>query len=235
MVGRYHVYGSVDYPLDERRSVLSRAQRRVHLEASVLHKVVLAECEIVRTRLAGDVNPVTLRPPYQLDALLCRYMADMIPTAGLLGELQIPFYLPVLAFRGYSPVTVHPRVGSVMYVSAVKKRIYLAVRGYYFPEALSLYHRAAHHILALHSPAVVRKSADVFGNAVHVGKLLALFAHSYRAVGQHPHHSVPPDYLKLSLEVLSAVRHGIQIRHCAHGGISAPRRCRRACFYRLFI
>ena len=97
VVGRYHVYRAVFYALYESLFIFAASQRRVHLESPVLLHVLVAEHEIVRRGLAGHIDSVRLRLPYQLDALLCRDVADVICAARLLGESQVAFNLPVLA------------------------------------------------------------------------------------------------------------------------------------------
>ena len=97
------------------------------------------------------------------------------------------------------------------------------MRGDDLSELLRFLHGLAHHVLILHAAAVVGKARHKGRHAFHVGKLEALLAHGDGPVGQHVHHGVATDDLKLPFQMSGRIRHGVQIGHGAHRGVSAVR------------
>ena len=108
-----------------------------------------------------------------------------------------------------------------MDVAAPQERIVLAVGHDQLAEALGLEHGAAHHITILNALSVVGESHHIGGHGVQVRQLPALLAFRDGPVGQNTDHGVLLNGVQLHLQRLHAVRHRIQIRHGAYGGIAA--------------
>ena len=60
-------------------------------------------------------------------------------------------------------------------------------------------------------------------------------AAAYAAVGHHLYAGVPADKLKLHFKMLPTVRHGVKIRHGAHGGVATRSGAEAAALYCLLI
>ena len=228
MVGRYHVYRAVFYALYESLFIFAASQRRVHLESPVLLHVLVAEHEIVRRGLAGHIDSARLRLPYQLNALLCRDVADVICAARLLRKAQVALDLLVFARARNAPVPVHSCVFAVVDISAEEQGVVLAVCGDYLAESFGGGHRLSHHFVILNAFSVVGECADLIRHALHIGELFAFFADGYRAVGQNFYRRAALYRVQLNLQMLRAVRHGVEVRHRADRRVSSVRRGGRA-------
>ncbi len=221
MVGGDHVDRAVGDAFQQRVPVGGVPQRRVHLEPPVLLQVGVGQKQVVGRGLAGHVHALGLRPADQRHALLRGYVAYVVGAAGLPGQPQVALDRPPFALRADARVAVGPGVGAVVDVPAPQQGIVLAVRRDQFAQRFRLAHRRAHHVRALHAAPVVGEGDDVRRQRVHVGKLAPGLVHGDRAVGIHADAGVPGDDVQLDAEVFGAVRHGVQIRHRAHGGITA--------------
>ena len=228
VVGCDHVHRAVEDALEQRVPVGLRAQGRVHLEAAVLAQVVLGQHEVVRRGLAGDVQPLRLRPADKRHALLGGHVAHMIGAACLAHQLEIALQLPPLALTADALVPVGAGIRTVVDIAAVQEGVVLAVRGNDLAEACRLAHRGAHHIRILHAAAVVGKAGDVRRELLHVRKLPAAAVRGDRAVGRHVDDRIRADALQLRGKRLQTVRRRIQIGHGTHAAVSAVRRSKRA-------
>ena len=159
----------------------------------------------------------------------------MVPAAGLVGETEITLNLAPLALAADAPVPVGAGPGAVMDAAAVQQGIVLAVGGDQLAERPAALHGLAHHPRILHAVPVIGKGADQRGKTFEVRKLLPLFVHADGAVGKDRHDGVPGDPLPLRPELFRAVRHGVQVRHCADCRITAVSGGETAAENRLFI
>ena len=235
MVGGDHVDGAVPQALQQRLAIRAVTQRRVHLEAPVLLQAGVVQQQVVRAGLAAHVHAGGLRVPDQLHALLGGDVADVVAAAGLRRQLQVALDGPPLGFGADAPVSVGACVRAVVDVAAAQQAVVLAVGRDQLAQRPRALHGLAHHARILHAAPVVAEGAHPRRKALQVGKLLALFAHADRAVGQHADHRVPTDNVQLGLKVRNAVRHRIQVRHGAHRGAAAPRRRPTAASNRLLV
>ena len=210
VVGRDHVHRAVEDALDERLPVGLRAQGRVHLEAAVLAQVVLGQHEVVRCGLAGDVQPLRLRPADKRHALLGGHVAHMIGAACLAHQLEIALQLPPLTLAADALVPVGAGIRAVVDVTTAKQGVVLAVRGKDLAEMSALGHRLAHHALGLHAAPVVGKGDDVWCHARKVCKPLALFADRDRPIGMDMNEGVLLDERALERERFGAVGTGFR-------------------------
>ena len=109
------------------------------------------------------------------------------------------------------------------------------MRGDYPAEPGRELHGRAHHVLALHAAPIVRKGAAVRGHGLQIGELLPALAAGYRPVGQYADERAAAYRLYLGVQVLKAVRHGVQVRHGADCGEAAPRGGKCAALHSLLI
>ena len=225
MVGGDHVDRSVQQSLQQCFAVGGGAQGGIHLEAPVLAECILVQHQVVRCRLAGDVDAICLGTPDQPDALAGGDVADMVGTARFAAQLNIARNGAVLAFGAYPAMSVGAGVPAVMNIPAVQEAVVLAVRGDHLAQPRRLAHDRPHHVRALHAPAVVRKRDRLRCHAGKVSRLRAALADRQRTVGVHGDAGIAADDVGLNPQVRRAVRHGIQIRHGADGGVTAA--CRR--------
>ena len=235
MIGGDHIDRPVAHPREQRLAVPGGAERRIHLETSLLPKVALVEKKVVRRRLAGDVDAAFFRLSDQGNALGGRDMADVVGAARLLREAEIPLDLLPLARGRDAAVAVRAGVGSVVDIAAREEAAILAVRGDDPAERLCPLHRLPHQSPILHASPVVRKGDGVFRHPFKIGDLASLLADGERPVGADADHGVPPDQGELLAEVRGGIRHGREVRHRADVGIPAVRRREGACADRLFI
>ena len=89
-------------------------------------------------------------------------------------------------------------------------------------QALALEHRVSHHILVLHTLAVVGESDDVGGHTVEVSHFFTLLADGDGAVGVDMDQSIFFNGLQLHAQMLHRIGNGIQIGHGAYIAVSAP-------------
>jgi len=235
MVGRDHVDRSVEQPLDQRVLILFRADRRVHLEAPVVLEHCVVQKQIVRRGLAAHVDAARLRLSDQLDALLCRDVADVVAAACFLREREVARDRPPLALGRNAPEAVRERVTAPVDDPTAGKRVVLAVRGDDLPEPLCLEHRRLHQRRVLHAAPVVGKRRDERSHGPHIGERLALFADRQRAERHYLHARAPADAVELRFEVFEGIRHRVHVRHRAHVREPAARRRERAGLDRLLI
>ena len=125
-------------------------------------------------------------------------------------------------------MSVGAGIGAVMDVAASQEGIVLTVGNDELAEALGLQHGAAHHITILNALSVVGESHHIGGHGVQVRQFPALLTFRDGPVGQNADHGVFLNGVQLHLQRLHAVRHRIQIRHGAYGGIAAVGRRQRA-------
>ncbi len=162
-------------------------------------------------------------------------MADVIGAAGLTDQIEVPADLPPFAFRADARMPVRRSVRAVVNIAAVQKPVVLAMRGDQFMKPLCLPHRLAHQIVVLYASSIVGKGDHARRQILKIGKLFAPFAHADRTVGVNANARLFGNQLFLNSQMRNTVRHGVQIRHGAHGGIPAScSRCSAAC-NRFFI
>ena len=155
MVGGDHLDRTVRDARDQRGAVFAAAQRRIHLEASVLLQILVAEQQIMRRRFAAHTHAAGLRTPYQLDALLGRDVADVILATGLFGQRDVAFHLLPLALGADALVPVRTAVFAVVDIAAPQQVVHLAV-GHDRPAGFCRpAHRLLHQFVGLHAAAVV--------------------------------------------------------------------------------
>ena len=182
----------------------------------------------MRRGLAGHIYSARLRLPYQLNALLCRDVADVICAARLLRKAQVALDLLVFARARNAPVPVHSCIFAVVDISVEEQGVVLAVCGDYLAEPLGDGHRLSHHSVILNAFSVVGERADFVGHSFHVCELFAFFADGYRAVGQNFYRRAALYCVELNLQMFRAVRHGVEVRHRADRRVSSVRRGGRA-------
>ena len=219
-----HVHGAVQDPFDKGLPVLRGAEGRVHLEAAVLLQIVLVQHQIVGGGLAADVQALPFCLPDQSHALLRGYVADVVGAASLPDQLQVPPDLAPFALGADPRVAVGFCVGSVVDIAAAEQAIVLAVGGDQLPEALRLRHGRPHHFIVLHAPSVVGEGDHPGRQLFQIGQSLSPLAQGDGAVGIDLHLRLGFDQGLLRGQVFRAVRHRVQIRHGADGGITAPGR-----------
>ncbi len=103
MIGGDHVDRTVGYAFQKRLAVGSRSERRIHLPATFILQILVAEYEIVGRRLARDSHAARLGTTYYVDALGSRYVAYVVSAARLLGKSHVALYLAPLALGAYTP------------------------------------------------------------------------------------------------------------------------------------
>ena len=186
VVGGYGVYRAVPQSFYQRLPVFRGTQGRVHLEASVLLQVVLAQGKIVRSRLAAHPDAPVLGAAYQFHALLARYVTDMVAAACHPAQLEVALYLPPFALGADAPVPVRGGVASLVDVASAEQRVVFAVGRYYAAEFCAEFHCAEHHLPVLDSASVVRERDALPSERLEVYKFLSLAPLGYRCVGGAP-------------------------------------------------
>ncbi len=178
-----------------------------------------------------------LRLPDDLDRFLRRHMAHMIVHTRFLGELHIPLHLLPFRCRVDADMLMRSCIFSVMDAPARSKLpVVLAMRRDQLPEPCSFNHRLPHDLFCLHACSVIRKSAYLRCQCLHLAKLTAaLSLDCDGAEGIHMHQGVSVDDVLFDLQIFGCRWNRIQIRHGAYCGIAAVRRCLGACFYRFLI
>ena len=149
----------------------------------------------------------------------------MICTAGLIRQLKIALYLAPLGFRADAPVAMLCRIFPVMYISALKKAVYLAVSGYYLSQRLCRHHRLSHHAVRLYAVAVIRERDTAARHSGQICENFTLLSHCDGSVRINMDTSVAIDDILLHLKVFNRIRDRSKIRHCAHSSVAAVRRC----------
>ena len=127
VVGCSHINSAVLNALNERQPVLLGAQWRIHFEGAAFLKVVFIKHKVVRTCFAGDVNALCLGLSYNINALLCGDVTDVVGTANALCERNIPLNRSPFALGADTAMTVRSRVIAIVNISCVKKRIVLLI------------------------------------------------------------------------------------------------------------
>ena len=216
---------AVQHAGQQRLAVGTAPQRRVHLEASLLLQILVAQQQVVRRRLAAHAQTLRLRLPHQFDALLRGDVADVVPAAGLRGQRDVALHLPPLALRRDALMTVGMAVGAVVDISSVKKLVDLAVRHDRLADRRGSAHRLLHEFGRLHPAAVVREPHDLRSQRREVRQFAApALSHGDRPVGDDPHRSVAADDLQLPFEVLRRIGRRVQVGHRADRRIAAAGR-----------
>ena len=223
-----HVDGSVRQTLQQGFPIRLVPEGRVHFETAVLLQAGIVQQQVVGAGLAGDIQALGLGLADEIYALLGGDMADVIAAARLPHQFQIPLDGPPLALGADAPMSVGAGISAVVDVAAPQQRIVLAVGHDQLAEALGLQHGAAHHITILNALSVVGESHHIGGHGVQVRQFPALLAFRDGPVGQNADHGVFLNGVQLHLQRLHAVRHRVQIRHGAYGGIAAVGRRQRA-------
>ncbi len=170
-----------------------------------------------------------------MDALSGGDVADVVGAARRGGELEIPRDLAPLAFRADAPVPVRLGVGAVVEIAAAQEAVVLAVGGDELAERLGALHRLAHQPLVLYAVPVVGKGDNERRQSFQIGKLASRLADGDGGVGADRDARVARDDRGLLAQMPDAVRHGVEVRHCAHSGIASARRGAAAARDRLLI
>ena len=89
MIGCNGVHGAVGEPREQRFTVFSCGQRRIHLKFRIVLNVFVDQREMVRRDFASDGQPARLRPAHLLQRGLRGKMCDMQARPGELCELQV--------------------------------------------------------------------------------------------------------------------------------------------------
>ena len=121
MIRGDHLDRAVRDPRKQGIAVSAAAQRRVHLEATVLLQILVAEQQVVRRRLATHAQALRPGAAHQFDALLRGHVADM-----------------VLGSRSFPPARCHARPAATRSRSrcpCVRARACTPRRGYSRPAA----------------------------------------------------------------------------------------------------
>ena len=189
----------------------------------------------MRTGLAGHIHSALFCVSYYADALLCRYMTDMIGTARFISEFEIALYLARFRFRAYASVAVLCRVLPIMYVSAFEQAVHLAVSCDDLAERLRLQHRLSHHVIRLHAVPVIRKSDAAICHTCQVCKLFTLLSDRDGRVRVYVDAGIPVDDILLHFQVLRRIGDRGEIRHRADGRVTSAGCRLRARSYRFFI
>ena len=124
-----HAHRAVENSLDKRVSVFFTTKRRIHLEATVLLQILVAEHEIMRTGLTGDIHTFGTGTAYDVHAFLRGNVAHVIAYARFLRNLHVAGNLTPLTFGADAAVPVSTGIFSVVNPAAPKQRIHLAMRG----------------------------------------------------------------------------------------------------------
>ena len=223
MVGGDHLDRTVRDARDQRGAVFAAAQRRIHLEASVLLQILVAEQQIMRRRFAAHTHAAGLRTPYQLDALLGRDVADVILATGLFGQRDVAFHLLPLALGADTLVPVRTAVFAVVDIAAPQQVVHLAV-GHDRPASFCRpAHRLLHQFVGLHAAAVVREADNIGREGREIDQLAgAPLPHRDTAVRHDPHHGVAADDLGLRTKRIGRIGRRVQVRHRTDRRVSAP-------------
>ena len=98
MVCGNHINGSIQQARQQRLPVLFPPNGRIHFKAAVLleHFVVLQQ--VMRSRLAGDVQALLLGLTDEFHSLFGGNVTHMVSAAGFLHQAQIPRHRPPLTF-----------------------------------------------------------------------------------------------------------------------------------------
>ena len=189
----------------------------------------------MRRGLAAYVDAAPLRLADQPDALFRRDVAHMVAAAGLGRQLEVPRDLAPFALGADAFVPVRAGVGPVVDVAASQQAVVLAVGDDQLAQRLCALHGLAHQAAVLHAVPVVGEGDRPVGKVFHIGDFLSPFAHGDGGIGIDGDTGVALDDLGLAAQVFRTVRHGIEVRHGAHRGVSAVRCGQRPAFYGLLI
>ena len=117
----------------------------------------------------------------------------------------------------------------------MEQGVILAVGGDDLPQTFRLGHRLPHHLPVLHAPAIVGETGGMGSHTRHVRQGSALLGPCNRAVGMDMDHRVPVYGIQLRLQMLRGIRHGVQVGHGAHMGVTAAGGGQGTGTHRLFI
>ena len=159
----------------------------------------------------------------------------MIGATGFPNQFDITGNLCPFAFGADAPMAVKLCVLAVVDVTAAEQFIDLAVGNDHFTLCLGTDHGLLHHLITLNTTAVIGEAADERCHTLEIRKFLTLLSHGDGAVGIHMDAGILFNDLPLEVQIFNTVRHGIQVRHGAHSGITATGSRQRTGFNGLFI
>ena len=227
VVGCYAVDCSVFDSFYEGVAVFTAADGRVHLEASFVLEVFVAEYEVVGPRLASDLDSAFLRLAYKLDALFRGDMAYVVAASGFFGELKVARYLSPFAFGADSLVAVCLAVFSVVDIPAFQEVVDFAVCGYDHVKSGGFLHGFAHHVVALHSASVVGESYRISLKGFHVYELPPFAVYGDRRIRIDVDGGVFLYYIEFLADMLYCIWGGVEVRHGAYCRVASHHRgCR---------
>ena len=166
MVRGDHVDGAVHQAFQQSLPVGLVPEGRIHFETAILLQAGIVQQQVVGAGLAGDVQALGFGLADQVHALLGGDVADMIATARLPHQLQIPLNGPPLALGADAPVAMGLGIGTVMDIAAPQEGIVLAVGHDQLAQALGLHHGAAHHVAVLNAFSVIGEGHHIGGHCV---------------------------------------------------------------------
>ena len=177
MVGRNHIDGSVEDPFSECLSVFLAANRRIHLESSVLLQILIRKNQVVRRGFAGDIHASCLGFGDNFHAFLRGNVADVVFTACLFCQLQIPLYRFPFAFGGNPLMPVSLRIISVMNIAAVSQSQILAMRCNKKVMVLCSFHCLLHQVGVVQPHTIIAETDDKRRHLFKLRKFPALLTH----------------------------------------------------------
>ena len=149
------------------------------------------EYQIVRRGLTGHIQPFPLGTADQLHRFLGGHMADMVGTACLLYQRQIPFHLLPLAGGGIASVSVCLCIGTIVDITALNEALVLTVGHNQFAQCLRPPHGLLHFFRVLHPFSIIRESHHMGGHLLQCGQRFPLLSHGNGAIGIGMNHAVP--------------------------------------------
>ena len=156
VVGRHRVDGAVAQAGDDRRHVLVRTQRRVHLEDRVVarHRGV-GQQHVVRRGLGRDREAFLLGPADQVDGARRGQVEEVHRCARQTGQRDVAGHHGLLGGGRHAGDAEPARPGPLVHGAPGRETRVLAVLGQRDAEALGVVECTPHERAVLHARAVV--------------------------------------------------------------------------------
>ena len=204
--------------------ILFASDGRIHLESAVFLQILVTEQQVMGRGLAAHIKAPCLRLCNQLHAFLRGNMADVIFAARLFHQTQVCLNGPPFAFGGNALVPLFSRITALVYVSALSQGKILAVGCNGQVQLSRNAHRFFHERRVVQPCSVIAESDYVWRHCFQIRKFSPFFAYGNRTVGANIHKGVSCNPCSLYIQILQAVRHGIEVRHGKNMSVA---RCRR--------
>ena len=131
-------------------------------------------------------------------------------------------------------MSVGSGVVAVVNVAAVEQAVVLTMGDDHLAQPFGLQHRLPHPLFALHTSSVVGEGDAVGSHIRQIRQALPFLLHGDGAVGVNVD-AIGRNEVQLLPQMVKRIGYGVQVRHGAHIGVTAPSRRRRAADHGLFI